>query len=354
MPAATITVPAAQPGPVAPLPITVQAGGGTLAGVTVHGPHGDIAGALAADKSAWTTTEPLDYASSYTVVADAVNAAGAHTQQDFTVTTLSPRRTAYANVVPAPEVVADTGIGVGQPMVFQFTAPVSDKAEVQKHLHVTTTPPQPGAWYWVDDRAVHFRGPTYWQPGTRIHIQADVLGVDLGDGIFGAENYGADYTVHDSWVAKADGDTDQLTIFQNGVQVNEMEMSLGDPGHPSHVGPHVISGKQPSIVMDSCTYGVCAGQAGYYSETVYLDLRISNDGEFVHSAPWSVNQQGSSNVSHGCVNLSPANAQWFYDRFGIGDVVEIVNSGGPPLPIWDTYGDWEVPWEVWQAGNATD
>ncbi|WP_369797909.1 Ig-like domain-containing protein [Nocardia sp. BMG111209] len=354
VPAATITVPAAQPGPVAPLPITVQAAGGTLVGVTVHGPHGDVAGALAGDKTSWTTTEPLDYAGSYTVVADAVNSAGAHTQQNFTVTTLAPRRTAYANVVPAPDVVADTGIGVGQPMVFQFTAPVADKAEVQKHLHVTMTPPQPGAWYWVDDRDVHFRGPNYWQPGTKIHIQADVLGVDLGDGIFGAENYGADYTVHDAWVAKADGNTDQLTIFQNGVQVNDMVMSLGDPGHPSHEGPHVISGKQPSIVMDSCTYGVCAGQSGYYSETVYLDLRISNDGEFVHSAPWSVNQQGSSNVSHGCVNLSPANAQWFYDHFGIGDVVEIVNSGGPTLPVWDTYGDWEVPWDVWQAGNATD
>jgi len=104
--------------------------------------------------------------------------------------------------------------------------------------------------------------------------------------------------------------------------------------------------------MDSCTYGVCEGDPGYYKEKVDLDLRISNDGEFVHSAPWSVGQQGSSNVSHGCVNLSPANARWFYDRFNIGDVVEITNSGGPKLPIWDTYGDWEVPWSAWQAGGG--
>lgn len=105
--------------------------------------------------------------------------------------------------------------------------------------------------------------------------------------------------------------------------------------------------------MDSCTYGVCAGDPDYYREKVDLNLRISNDGEFVHSAPWSVGDQGNSNVSHGCVNLAPANAQWMFDHFGIGDVVEITNSGGPILPVWDTYGDWEVPWAEWQAGNAT-
>ncbi|MGH3851774.1 MAG: L,D-transpeptidase, partial [Pseudonocardiaceae bacterium] len=110
---------------------------------------------------------------------------------------------------------------------------------------------------------------------------------------------------------------------------------------PTHSGPHVISDKVPSTVMDSCTYGVCKGQSGYYRETVYLDERISGDGEFVHAAPWSTGQQGHSNVSHGCINLSPANAQWFYDHFDIGDVVDVINSGGSPLPVWDTYGDWE-------------
>ena len=65
-------------------------------------------------------------------------------------------------------------------------------------------------------------------------------------------------------------------------------ISLGSPGFPSHIGPHVISDKQPSVIMDSCTYGVCEGEPGYYKEKVELDERISDDGEFVHSAPWSV------------------------------------------------------------------
>ena len=74
------------------------------------------------------------------------------------------------------------------------------------------------------------------------------------------------------------------------------------------------------------------------------------DGEFVHAAPWSNAQQGHSNVLHGCVNLSPANAQWFYDHFGLGDVVTVTHSSGPPLPVWDTYGDWALSWAQWQAG----
>ncbi|WP_439956920.1 Ig-like domain-containing protein [Nocardia miyunensis] len=355
VPAAAIDVPDTAK-PINPsVPITVSATGGHLTAVTATTPDGKpLAGTLSPDGKTWTNTDSLAFSSAYAITADAVNSAGAHTKQNFTVNTISADSvsTAYANVVPAPDVVAATGIGVGQPMVFQFTKPVTNKAEVQKHLHITVSPPQPGAWYWVDDKDVHYRGPNYWLPGTKIHIEADVVGLDLGNGVLGAENNSADYTVHDAWVAKADGSTDQLTIFDNGKQVNQMPMSLGSPGFPSHEGPHVISAKQPSIVMDSCTYGTCAGQPGYYNETVLLDERISNDGEFVHSAPWSVGQQGSSNVSHGCVNLAPANAQWFYDHFGIGDVVEITNSGGPTLPVWDTYGDWEVPWQTWQAGNA--
>jgi lipoprotein-anchoring transpeptidase ErfK/SrfK len=143
-----------------------------------------------------------------------------------------------------------------------------------------------------------------------------------------------------------------MQIFQNGKLVNTLPISLGSPGYPSHIGPHVISDKQPSVIMDSCTYGVCEGQPGYYKEKVDLDERISDDGEFVHSAPWSVGSQGGANVSHGCVNLSPANARWFFDHFGIGDVVEIANSGGPQLPLSDTYGDWELSWAQWLKGSA--
>ena len=55
-------------------------------------------------------------------------------------------------------------------------------------------------------------------------------------------------------------------------------------------------------------------------------VRIDNSGNFVHSAPWSVGDQGERNVSHGCINISPDNAKWFYDNFGSGDPIVIKNS----------------------------
>jgi lipoprotein-anchoring transpeptidase ErfK/SrfK len=236
--------------------------------------------------------------------------------------------------------------------VVRFDHAITDRAAAEKALTVTSSPAQTGGWYWISDTEVHYRPQQYWKPGTTLTVKADLYGVDLGAGTYGSTDRTMTVEVHDAWVARADGATEQMQIFDDGRLVRTMNISLGSPGFPSHTGPHVISDKQPSITMDSCTYGVCQGQPGYYREQVDLDLRISNDGEFVHSAPWSVGQQGNSNVSHGCVNLAPADAQWFFDHFGIGDVVEITNSGGPPLPVDDTYGDWELSWADWKAGSA--
>jgi lipoprotein-anchoring transpeptidase ErfK/SrfK len=242
---------------------------------------------------------------------------------------------------------------VGQPIVVRFNHPVRNRVAAQNALSVTSSPAQTGSWYWLSSTEVHYRPKTYWTAGSTITLTADMFGVDLGNGTYGETDRTETVHVHDAWVAKADGATEQMQIFDNGALVKTMPISLGSPGFPSHIGPHVITDKLPTMTMDSCTYGVCEGEPGYYKEKVDLDLRISDDGEFVHSAPWSVNSQGGANVSHGCVNLSPANAQWFFDHFGVGDVVEIANSGGPPLPLGDTFGDWELTWEQWQKGSAT-
>jgi lipoprotein-anchoring transpeptidase ErfK/SrfK len=333
-------------------PIVVRAMVGTLQSVTVvNAASGTVVrGEGSPDRTTWTSTEPLGYGSTYRIAATAVAGHGAPVQRTETVTTLSPAAQVYPSLIPAP----DSDVGVGQPIVVRFDAAVTDRAAAEKALAVTANPPQPGSWFWMSNTEVHYRPQSYWQPGSTVTLNARLYGVDLGDGLYGQADRTETFRVHDAWIAKADGATKTMQIFDNGQLVKTMPISLGSPGFPTHNGPHVISDRQPSIIMDSCTYGVCKGQRGYYRERVDLDERISSDGEFVHSAPWSVGQQGDSNVSHGCVNLSPANAQWFYDHFGLGDVVEITNSGGHPLPVWDTYGDWTLAWPQWQAGSAAN
>jgi lipoprotein-anchoring transpeptidase ErfK/SrfK len=332
-------------------PVTVAVQHGTLQTVQVTDAKSgqQVPGMLAPDSKTWRTTAPLSYDDTYQVAATAVGEDRQVVRESGTVSTVRPAALTMAALRPSDGAT----VGVGHPLVVRFTRPVADRAAAIRALSVSTTPEQPGSWYWMSATEAHYRPESYWQPGTTIKLNANLFGADLGKGAFGQANRTATVRVHDSWVAKADGRSKVMQIFHNGTLAKTMPISLGSPTNPSHSGPHVVSDKKPTMIMDSCTYGVCEGDPGYYKEKVDLDVRISNDGEFVHSAPWSVGQQGSSNVSHGCVNLSPANAQWFFSHFNIGDVVEITNSGGPRLPVWDTYGDWTVPWSEWQAGGKS-
>ncbi len=158
------------------------------------------------------------------------------------------------------EVEKDTGSLVGVDMADDHRRPGPEQ------------PPRPGDWYWIDNTTVHYRPHRFWTPETTLTVTAKVYGLNLGGGVYGAEDHTATYLVHDSWIATADGVSEQMQIRHNGALVKTMPVSLGVLATP-HAGIHVISGKQPSIVMDSCTYGVCPGRPGYYKETVRLDER---------------------------------------------------------------------------------
>lgn len=330
-------------------PITVQASRGDLSSVVVTNATGyHVKGGYVDGKSKWATNEPLGYGKSYHVVAKATGDGGPVEKTDD-ITVLKPQEKLYPSVLPAPTVIHD--VGVGQPIGVIFDKAPKDKVAAQQALTVETSPQQAGAWYWISDREVHYRPQVFWKPGTKITLHADVYGAKLGPGQYGEEDRTVGFTVHDSWVAVANGTTETMGIYHNDQLVNTMPISMGKQETPTHAGIHVISDKDEEYTMDSCTYGVCSGPEHYVS-TEYYAMRISNDGEFVHLNPLSEYAQGSSNVSHGCINLNEENAQWFYDHFNLGDVVKVENSGGPELPVWDLYGDWSLPWSQWSAGNA--
>jgi lipoprotein-anchoring transpeptidase ErfK/SrfK len=346
-PVASIAMTSAQISPARPISVKVTSG--TLGSVKVTDAAGaPVAGAYSASRASWASTGTLAYGGTYTVSAAARGTDGQTVRKSGTVTTVAPAVTAYPSVIPAP---ATTEFGVGEPIAVRFDQPITDKVAAQKALSVTSSPAQAGAWYWISDRQVDYRPQVYWQPGTKITLHADVLGVNLGGGVYGQESRTINYSVHDSWRAVANAGDEHMTIYHNGQAVKTMNVSMGKTQTPTHNGPHVIQMKQQEYTMNSCTYGVCSGPASYISKEYYVE-RISDDGEFVHENPNSVASQGVANVSHGCINLNQADAIWFYNHLGVGDVVEVVNSTGPKLPLGDTWGDWEVPWSVWSAGNA--
>ncbi|WP_051898603.1 L,D-transpeptidase [Sciscionella sediminilitoris] len=329
-------------------PINVKVANGKLTNVAVTNEKGKaVKGEFSPDKTSWHTTEDLGYGATYNVDAKA-NGDGKNTDKKSTVHTIDPKTTAYPALIPPPG--SNNSIGVGLPLVVQFDHKITDKAAAEKALQVTSTPNQEGAWHWIDDKQVDYRPKEFWKPGTKIHLHVGIYGVNLGDGVYGKADRDLDLTVHDSWIAKADANTEKMTIEHNGKAVKTMPVSMGKDDTPTHSGTHVVSSKSRSYQMNSCTYGVCSGPHAY-NTTEYYAERISNDGEFVHENPASVGSQGSSNVSHGCINLNEANASWFFENFGVGDVVEVANGGGK-LPVYDLYGDWSLSWDQWLKGSA--
>lgn len=205
-------------------------------------------------------------------------------------------------------------VGAAKPIYINFARPIANRALAESAIHISSNPPVPGRFYWTTDTQVRWRPQDFWPAGTVVNIDAS-----------GTKS---SFTVPEQLVATIDNKTLQMQIVRNGKLEKTFPVSMGKKGHETHNGTYYVLEKFPDIVMDSATYGVPSTAADGYKVHVQLAVRIDNSGNFVHSAPWSVDSQGSENVSHGCINLSPANAKWFYDNFGSGDPIVIKNSTG--------------------------
>jgi lipoprotein-anchoring transpeptidase ErfK/SrfK len=344
---------AADVSPVTPLEIAVT--DGELAEVTlVDGAGAEVPGSVAspAEESGsevWTPETPLAYGTSYTLTATAENADDEETTATSTFTTVTPVAVSTPSIGP----LDGTTVGVGMPIRVFFDDPVADKAAVESHLVVTSSNPTDGVWSWLNDSEVHFRPSEYWPAQTDITLDANLYGVNFGEGIWGEKDRSVSFTVGARHVSVVDAGTHTMQVYDGDQLVQTFPISAGGPEFPSRNGPHVVTELNRDRVMDSSTYGVPVDSPNGYRTPVEFAVRLSNNGEFVHAAPWSVAQQGNTNVSHGCINLSTDRAAWFFNFSQPGDVVEIKNSIGPTLSAADgDIYDWTVPWEEWQAGSA--
>ena len=207
-------------------------------------------------------------------------------------------------------------VGVAKPIYINFARPIADRAMAEQAIHISSVPPVPGRFYWTSDTQVRWRPQDFWPAGTVVNIDAS-----------GAKS---SFRVGDSLVATIDDSTHQMQVMRNGKLEKTIPVSMGMAagGHTTPNGTYYVLEKFPDIVMDSSTYGVPVNSTQGYKVHVQLAVRIDNSGNFVHSAPWSVDDQGRRDVSHGCINLSPANAKWFFTNFGPGDPIVVKNSVG--------------------------
>jgi lipoprotein-anchoring transpeptidase ErfK/SrfK len=330
-------------------PVRVSVSHGVLDAVSLTNPAGKaVAGQLSSDRSSWTSAEPLGYAMTYTWSGTASSTATGIDRQTRAITgsfrTVTPER-----LISGRFNVADNATyGIAMPIALTFSSRVIDKAAVQRALSVHSSVPTEGSWAWLDDATVHWRPKAYFAPNTRVSVTAKLYGLAMGGGAFGREDIVSTFTIGRSYVLRANTRAHRLVAYANGVKVADYPASYGldsDPGRVTHSGTHVVMRKYPVFYMSSPKYH-------YKNVEARWAVRISNNGEFVHSAPWSVAQQGRTNVSHGCINLSPANADAVFDAVLPGDPVEIIGSSRQLGPGDGDYYDWTIPWATWTAKSA--
>jgi lipoprotein-anchoring transpeptidase ErfK/SrfK len=329
-------------------PVTVSAEDGVLGAVSMVNEDGSpVEGKLSKDGLQWATAEPLGYNKRYTLTAEALGLGGA-TSREMTFETHSPENLTMAYVVPSEGEV----VGIGQPVAVQFDENIPNRLAAQQAIKIKTNPPVEGAFYWLNNREVRWRPASYWKPGTTVEVAVNTYGVDLGDGLFGQENITTHFSIGDAMITRIDDNTKTMTVTRNGEVIKTMPVSMGKDSTPTNNGTYVVGDRRSHMVMDSSTYGVPSNSPNGYRTEVDWATQISYSGIYVHAAPWSVGSQGYSNVSHGCVNVSSSNGEWFYDNSKRGDIVEITNTVGSILPGTEGLGDWNIPWPQWKTGNA--
>lgn len=328
-------------------PVLVAARGGTLKQVVVKGAKGSLPGVLSADGTQWRSSGTAAPGASYEVSVTAVNSEGALTTKTSSFSTVKGDETfTIESFMPGKDSTGLT-VGVGMPVMITFDREVTDRVSIERNLLVRTSRPVLGAWHWFDNRNVHFRPKSFWPSGTKVRVEARLAGVRGGDGLHGAANKVVNFKIGRSQITRGTIQSHNLTVRRNGKVVREMPMSAGQGGtwkYHTTSGVHLAMSRENVTVMTSP--GIGPGSPGYYRLTVYDTVRISNSGEYIHSAPWSVGSQGNSNVSHGCVNVSPSNAKWFLDNTLIGDPIIITGSPRVLEPT-NGWGHWQESWKEW-------
>ncbi|WP_216916881.1 L,D-transpeptidase [Nocardia noduli] len=227
---------------------------------------------------------------------------------------------------PSINIADGETVGVAQPIVINFKDPIADRAAAEKAIRITSSKPAPGEFYWRSNQQVRWKPLGFWPDNTDVRVEAG--------------GTASSFRIGDALVSTADDSTHTITVTRNGEVVMEMPTSMGKPKHETPNGTYYVGEQLPKMVMDSSTYGVPVTDPEGYKLDVEYATRISSSGIFVHAAPWSVAQQGVSNASHGCLNVSTENARWFMENTHKGDPVIVVNTSGGTLSTADNMGDW--------------
>ena len=317
--------------------ITVTVEHGTLTAVSASANGVPVPGEMTNDATGWHSRWALLTGTRYSVRATAIDAAGTSVTRTSTFQTLTPSRTFTTSIFEG----AGKSYGVGMPIILQFSSPIVDKQAVERSLEVRTSVPVVGAWFWDGDQTLYFRPRDYWPADTKVDFTGHLDGVQSAPGVYGVHTLTQSFVIGRSLIAVADTRTHHVKIYLDKHLFGNWPMSSGRPGDDTPNGTYLSMDKTNPEEMIGPGYDIL----------VPWSVRFTLSGDFMHDAFWSVAQQGFENVSHGCVNLSPADAETYYKMSIQGDPVTI--AGSPKAGKWgDGWTVWFLSWSQLVAGSA--
>jgi lipoprotein-anchoring transpeptidase ErfK/SrfK len=318
--------------------ISVKVAGGTITNVTAQADGQAVAGERGAGGTSWHSRWALLTDTHYSVRATAVDVEGRSVTGRSSFTTLSPSNTFSTTIFEG----AGKTYGVGMPIILTFSAPITDKRAVERSLEIWSSERVVGAWYWDGDQTLYFRPRDYWPANTTVRFVGHLDGVEGGKGLFGVHTLTQSFEIGRSLIAVAGTRTHHLEVYLDGKLFGDWPISTGKVGDDTPNGTY--------LTMDKTNPEEMIGPG--YDILVPWSVRFTLSGDFIHDAFWSVNDQGFANVSHGCVNLSPANAETYYNLSVQGDPVTI--TGSPQAGRWGNgWTVWFLRWHELLEGSAT-
>ena len=323
--------------------ITVTATKGKVTNVTVSSSGGPVAGTLRDGDRVWHSSWTLGVSQRYTVTATGTDGSGQQVTTTSTFRTLTPAATFSTEIYEG----SGQTYGVGMPIMLIFSQPITNRAAVERSLSLTTSHPVIGAWYWDGSEHLDFRPRDYWPADTTVSFDGHLNGVQGAPGVYGAADLTQTFSIGESIISVASTTTHRTQIYINGKLTYNWPVSTGRASLPTPDGTYLSVEKNNPVRM----IGGTPGTAGYYNELVNWAVRFTFSGDYYHSAPWSVIDQGTTNVSHGCVNLPPDDAVTYYNLSIPGDPITVTSSTASGK--WDDgWTEWFLPWSQFLKGSA--
>ena len=342
-----------------PLRLVVSAGSFTSVQVNAEGGDQALEGSVSGDGTSWVSESPPKPSFSYQVAATVKDTSGRTFTRavTFTVAAVPDNRRVSFTVTPDD---AET-VGIGQPIVVRFLTPVTERAAMEKVMLVDARDPSgkevTGSWHWLNSQEVHWRPRAFFTAGTTVHLDMRIAGVKASADRYGRRDYAETFAIGASHITRVDASTHRVRVYRDGSLVDNWPTGTGRPGLETFSGTYVVLGKSPVVQMDSCSARITCDKSNpdYYNEKEFWATRVTASGTFLHAASWDP-MLGRANTSHGCIHLTDADAENFYNHAVVGDVVIVSHTGRGPQERIATQDpglyDWNLSWAAWTAGSA--